>query len=232
MEEVSETFAYFFQEGAASEIYVLDEVIFEKLVQTAKKTTTKPGALGGNAAMMAQRAHFEGCEILLGAEMNHHFYHHNFNGSIKLVHPPQEIQDIHLVLDYSEDDVWGDLRAPRTNRFYMNHDIINTNLTILEDFHARLQEFRPDMLVISGFQLLNNRDELTNERFSLSFPLTDFELFRLPWPPARRLNAMSSLLEKQRKLSKIHLEFAAMTDGALYSQLVDLVFKNVRKILF
>ena len=35
---------------------------------------------------------------------------------------------------------------------------MNANFEIMNDFHAKIDEFRPDIVVVSGFQLMNSSD--------------------------------------------------------------------------
>lgn len=72
--------------------------------------------------------------------------------------PTENMTDIHLVLDYSQDSKWGNLTAKRTNRFYLNHDTENIHLNFLDTFHEKLNSFGPDLLLMGGLHLFNNID--------------------------------------------------------------------------
>ena len=67
--EVAETFAYYFEEGKAIEIFVGNKTIFDLLVKEARKLVHEE-VMGGNAAIMAEAAFREGAEILLGCEIS------------------------------------------------------------------------------------------------------------------------------------------------------------------
>ena len=91
----------------------------------------------------------------------------------------------HLILEYQRHEEWGNIKAPIANRFIMSHDIANSALNTLEAFIGKkrfnlpifslhlsknfsiidygfLEEtiaFKPDLIVVSGFHLLDSQDE-------------------------------------------------------------------------
>ena len=84
---------------------------------------------------MAKRAYEHGADVLLGAELSNKMYELNFNSAIELSSPPEEMPDYHLVLDYLMNSTWGKIEAPRTNRFYLHHDIKNADFDEMANFH-------------------------------------------------------------------------------------------------
>ena len=66
-----------------------------------------------------------------------------FDGKANLTHPPGEISDSHLIFEYTSDQTWGNLKTVRSNRFYLNHDVANSNFGLVDDFHAKIDEFGP-----------------------------------------------------------------------------------------
>jgi hypothetical protein len=54
-------------------------------------------------------------------------------------------------MEYTQDQRWGDLKTKRSNRFYLNHDIDNADFLIMERFHEKMEEFKPNIVGISGF---------------------------------------------------------------------------------
>jgi len=62
-----------------------------------------------------------------------------------------ELSDIHIIFEYTTDHTWGKLRTNRSNRFYLNRDDFNANLSIIDDFHLKVMDWKPDVVVASGF---------------------------------------------------------------------------------
>lgn len=49
---------------------------------------------------------------------------------------------------------WGSSRAPQANRFILSHDVSNGEMSTLETFVASLEEFQPDLVVLSGLHMM------------------------------------------------------------------------------
>lgn len=49
---------------------------------------------------------------------------------------------------------WGSSRAPQANRFILSHDVSNGEMSMLETFVASLEEFQPDLVVLSGLHMM------------------------------------------------------------------------------
>jgi len=60
---------------------------------------------------------------------------------------------------------WGSTRAPQANRFIFSHDVSNGEMSSLETFVASLDEFQPDLVVLSGLHMMEGQGkELWEER--------------------------------------------------------------------
>lgn len=60
---------------------------------------------------------------------------------------------------------WGELRAPNANRFIFSHDLSNGAMNMLEVFVSSLEEFQPDLVVLSGFHMMEGQTrELCQKR--------------------------------------------------------------------
>ena len=108
---------------------------------------------------MAERVFMEGAEVLLGTVMSEEWFGQHYNNSekVKLVSPLGPIRDIHLVLEYDREQQWGMLPiTQRANRFYLNHDVDNPDFKLMEKFHEKAEDFKPQVLGLSGFQLMEN----------------------------------------------------------------------------
>ena len=60
--------------------------------------------------------------------------------------------------------MWTDLQSPRANRFIVHSDRNNPTISSLEGFEAPLAEYKPDLLVVSGLQMMDNYPFAEGER--------------------------------------------------------------------
>lgn len=67
--------------------------------------------------------------------------------------------EVHLILEYAENEVFEDLKAPRSNRFIVSHDYLNSRMEMLDEFFQFIDKFTPDLVILSGLHLLENQDE-------------------------------------------------------------------------
>ncbi|XP_013136312.1 PREDICTED: ADP-dependent glucokinase [Papilio polytes] len=157
-EEFIKSFTYFFKHGAAAERFMSNSKLYDDLVEQALKLPDTRWAIGGNAPLMAKRFFLEGWKVLFGAKM-----------SKKLkTYIPEEIlivgdneneevkDDIHMILEYKADAMFGKYKAPRANRYIMHNDENNPLLSSLEKVGEHLPNFKPNLLVISGLQMMDN----------------------------------------------------------------------------
>lgn len=155
LRELQESFAFYFSNGAAAEQSMSSPEQFREVVKFANEIDGVKHKVGGNAATMADRAAVEGCDVLLGAGIGKEMRKH-FNAKIQLVGhlDDYEHEDVHLVLEYSKGDAFRGHVTPRANRYYLNHDIYNARLSVLEEFEQALDAFNPDLVVFGGLQLM------------------------------------------------------------------------------
>ncbi|KAH8351570.1 hypothetical protein KR059_008156 [Drosophila kikkawai] len=157
-DELLQSFAYYFHNGAAAERVMANGTLFKQLVGYAKlmgkDTSGIQWYMGGNAPLMAVRFFMEGADVLLGAHMS------------KKLRPllPKEIRlagdeipddDIHLILEYKAGDTWGSYVAPRANRYILHNDRNNPHLRALEQLTDALKVYHPQLLVVSGLQMMD-----------------------------------------------------------------------------
>lgn len=132
--------------------------LYNDLTQQALQLPDTRWAIGGNAPLMAKRFFSEGWDVLFAAKMSK---------KLKELIPPQikivgdvaneEVKDdVHMILEYRADEVFGEYKAPRANRYIMHNDKNNPLLSSLEKFGETLPEFKPNLLVISGLQMMDN----------------------------------------------------------------------------
>lgn len=121
--------------------FVLNESLFNELVEASRDIPGNRWAVGGNAPVMAGRMATEGCDVLLGGSFSPDFtdvLSHHITGLPTLpsqrplpdvlplyAHPfsvfpvaGEEVEepDIHLILEYPSGASWGQYTSRRANR--------------------------------------------------------------------------------------------------------------------
>ncbi|XP_049768707.1 ADP-dependent glucokinase [Schistocerca cancellata] len=165
-DELLRSYAYFFRHGAAAERFVSNASLFEELVQAASALEGTRYALGGNAPVMASRFYYEGCEVVLAARMSLSLMR-SLPEDVKVYGGEISRDDVHLILEYKAGEVWGKYSSPRANRFIVHNDVTNPTLSSMEGFDEVLDSFEPDLLVISGLQMMDNYPFEFGERMQL-----------------------------------------------------------------
>lgn len=206
MSHFLESFAHFFKEGSAVEYFLENEQDFKYLVEKSL-LHAKIMDLGGNGAIMALRAFQEGVEVLLGCSLDEKSFKDLFGSKVKLVSPVEKnMTDIHLVLDFFKGEKWGNLTCPRSNRFYLNHDTINTKLKLLDPFHKMIKEFSPNIIAIGGLHLFN---DLPEEKVH--------DVFR----------SIRNHLIVDKEHAKVHLEMGSFSNEMIVHALIQNMFPHV-----
>uniref|UniRef100_W8BL76 ADP-dependent glucokinase n=1 Tax=Ceratitis capitata TaxID=7213 RepID=W8BL76_CERCA len=156
-QELLQTFAYYFKNGAAAERIMPNTELFKELIQIAKSRhlNSIQWFLGGNAPLMSTRFHLEGANVLLGARMSKKL-RRLVPAEIKIAGDEIPEDDIHLILEYKSGDTWGPFVAPRANRYILHSDRNNPHLNSVEHFDAAVRNFQPRLLVISGLQMMDS----------------------------------------------------------------------------
>uniref|UniRef100_A0A8C6YBK9 ADP dependent glucokinase n=1 Tax=Naja naja TaxID=35670 RepID=A0A8C6YBK9_NAJNA len=171
--ELEEAFVHFMGKGAAAERFFNDADGFHRIAQTA---SSYPGAqlyVGGNAALIGQKiASHPNLKVLLCGPIGPKL-HELLDENVMV--PPESLQELdeyHLILEYQAGEEWGELTAPNANRFIFSHDLSNGAMNMLEVFVSSLEEFRPDLVVLSGFHMMEGQTrELRQRRLQKIFPL-------------------------------------------------------------
>ncbi|CAG9788396.1 unnamed protein product [Diatraea saccharalis] len=157
-EEFLKSFAYFFKHGAAAERFMSNSELYDELIEKALKLHDTRWAIGGNAPLMAKRFFMEGWKVLFAAKMSQKLKSYIPN-DIQIVGDEmnEEVKDdIHMILEYKADEIFGSYKAPRANRYIVHNDENNPLLSSLEKFGETLPKFNPNLLVISGLQMMDN----------------------------------------------------------------------------
>ncbi|XP_041794210.1 ADP-dependent glucokinase isoform X1 [Chelmon rostratus] len=191
-EDLKEAFIHYMGRGAAAERFFSDKEVFQRIARAAAEY---PGAklyVGGNAALIGQKlATYPDLMVLLCGPVGPKL-HEMLDEQI--VVPPESLQEtdeFHLILEYKAGERWGSTQAPQANRFIFSHDVSNGEMSSLETFVASLDEFQPDLVVLSGLHMMEGQGrELWEERLK---------------------EAVSAISDIHKDIP-IHLELASMTD--------------------
>ncbi|XP_074489992.1 ADP-dependent glucokinase isoform X1 [Sebastes fasciatus] len=191
-EDLREAFIHYMERGAAAERFFSDSEVFQRIARAAAEY---PGAklyVGGNAALIGQKlATYPDLTVLLCGPVGPKL-HEMLDEQI--VVPPESLQEMdeyHLILEYKAGEQWGSTHAPQANRFIFSHDVSNGEMSSLETFVASLDDFQPDLVVLSGLHMMEGQGrELWEERLK---------------------EAVLAISDINRDIP-IHLELASMTD--------------------
>lgn len=129
-------------------------------------------------------------------------------------------------------------------RYIVHSDDHNPYLASMEDFAEKLEDFRPDLLVVGGLQMMDNfpfqsgkRQLLTSFLFVAYFEhhhLSEFFLFTfhqypfvIPGERAALLSRLSDLLSSSSPRIGVHFEMASFVEESIMEDLLDYVIPYV-----
>ncbi|XP_062859326.1 ADP-dependent glucokinase isoform X2 [Trichomycterus rosablanca] len=198
------------ERGAAAERFFSDKEVFQRIARAAAEYPGAQVYVGGNAALIGQKlASYPQLVVLLCGPVGPKL-HELLDEQI--VVPPESLQETdeyHLILEYKAGEQWGSSRAPQASRFIFSHDVSNGEMSALETFLASLEEFKPDLVVLSGLHMMEGMGrELWEDR------LKEF------------VQAISDVHSE----APIHLELASMTDKDYMSSIMQEVMPMVNSI--
>ncbi|XP_063782554.1 ADP-dependent glucokinase isoform X2 [Pseudophryne corroboree] len=209
-EELAATFLHYMQRGAAAERFYSDANSFQHISRTASQDPGAKHFVGGNAALIAQRlAAHPDMEVLLCGPIGPKL--HELLDERILVPPSslQEQDEYHLILEYKAGDQWGSGHASAASRFIFSHDLSNGAMTLLEVLLSSLEEFQPNLMVLSGLHMMEG---LSHEN------------------RVSRLHEAAIALSDVPSDVVIHLELASMTDGDLMRGIIHQVFPLISSL--
>jgi ADP-dependent glucokinase len=161
LDQFRSCFKHFFRKGSAAERSFANETHFEYVVNASVNVRQKDWFIGGNAALMAQglAKRSKTNEILLigpiGPKLKE-LLNENIQVPAGCLIGKDEV---HLILEYNENDKLENVIAPHSNRFIVSHDVYNSKLQMLDEFFRVAATFRPDVIVLSGLHLLESQNE-------------------------------------------------------------------------
>uniref|UniRef100_UPI0037E8FA88 ADP-dependent glucokinase isoform X2 n=1 Tax=Semicossyphus pulcher TaxID=241346 RepID=UPI0037E8FA88 len=209
-EDLREAFIHYMERGAAAERFFSDKEVFQMIARAAAEYPNAELYVGGNAALIGQKlATYPDLMVLLCGPVGPKL-HEMLNEEI--VVPPtslQETDEFHLILEYKAGEKWGSTQAPQANRFIFSHDVSNGGMSSLETFVASLEEFDPELVVLSGLHMMEGQGrQLWEERLK---------------------EAVSAILDIPQDIP-IHLELASMTDKDYMNSIMQEVIPIVSSI--
>ncbi|XP_060030263.1 ADP-dependent glucokinase isoform X5 [Erinaceus europaeus] len=207
---LEEAFAHFMGKGAAAERFFSNQEAFRDIARVASEFPDAQHYAGGNAALIGQKfAASSDLEVLLCGPVGPKLQE-LLDDSVFV--PPESLQaadEFHLILEYQAGEEWGQVRAPHANRFIFSHDLSNGAMSALEVFMSSLEEFRPDLVVLSGLHMMEGQSR---------------ELQR-----KRLLEVVASISDLPAGIL-VHLELASMTNQELMGTIVHQVFPAVTSL--
>ncbi|GAB5572306.1 ADP-dependent glucokinase isoform X2 [Prionailurus iriomotensis] len=230
--DLEEAFIHFMGKGVAAERFFSDKEAFHDIAQIASELPGAQHYVGGNAALIGQKfAANSDLKVLLCGPVGPKL-HELLDDNVFV--PPeslQEVDEFHLILEYQAGwgdcslqydfaigfdnsascggEEWGRLKAPHANRFIFSHDLSNGAMNMLEVFVSSLEEFQPDLVVLSGLHMMEGQSK---------------ELQR-----KRLLEVVTSISDIPTGIP-VHLELASMTNRELMRSIVHQVFPAVTSL--
>ncbi|XP_059211639.1 ADP-dependent glucokinase [Centropristis striata] len=204
--QLAQSFAYFFAPGAAAERFMFNDTLFSELVEASRDLPGNRWAVGGNAPVMAGRLATEGCDILLGGSFSPDFTD-VFSQHITVAGNIVEEPDIHLILEYPAGASWGPYTSRRANRYIVHSDDHNPYLDSMEEFAEKLEDFKPDLLVVGGLQMMDNFPFQSGERDAL-------------------LSRLAHLLSSSSPQIGVHFEMASFVEESIMEDLLHYVIPH------
>ncbi|VDK70221.1 unnamed protein product [Litomosoides sigmodontis] len=160
--DLYESFAYFFSRGAAAERHISDRKMFRTLVHFASEPRHRPHHyIGGNAALMAQKiaTSFPKTTVYLVGPIGPR--------SQVLLHPSivrtnstRIVKDeLRIIIEYKRGEVLDEYVAPASSRFITSHDEYSGSAVVIEMFFKAISQFNPDLVILAGVHLLQNQNK-------------------------------------------------------------------------
>ncbi|KAM9183354.1 ADP-dependent glucokinase isoform 3-T3 [Dugong dugon] len=198
--DLEEAFVHFMEKGAAAERFFSDKAAFQDIAQIASEFPGAQHYVGGNAALIGQKfAANSDLKVLLCGPVGPKL-HELLDDNVFV--PPESLQEedeFHLILEYQAGEEWGQLKAPHANRFIFSHDLSNGAMNMLEVFASSLEEFQPDLVVLSGLHMMEGQSKELQKK--------------------RLLEVVTSISDIPTGVP-VHIELASMTNRELMNNIV------------
>ncbi|CAI4230870.1 unnamed protein product [Auanema sp. JU1783] len=205
LNDLHETFAYFFQRGAAAERYLSSEESFNSLVRMAEHNRRAQFHIGGNAALMAERIAitFPSTEVILVGPIGPRS-HALLHPSVQRTNSTKIVKDeLHIIMEYRQGEILGDWVAPSSSRFITSRDQFSGSSVVIDMFFSAISQFKPDLVIITGVHLLEFQEKDSR---------------------AEKMTIIRRNLKQINFKIPIHLELGSLGDAAFLS---DVLFKVI-----
>lgn len=114
-------------------------------------------------------------------------------------------EEVHMILEYSSGDTWGEVSSYCSNRVIFSHDVSNSKMVALESVKNAMYNFSPDFVVLSGAHLLEGQKKEFWEH---------------------RLKDITTLLEVLSRVP-VHWELATVGDAQFLQEMSRALFPRV-----
>lgn len=117
--------------------------------------------------------------------------------------------EIHMILEYSSGIRWGSVKSSCANRVIFSHDVSNSKMAALEYVGDSVNQFKPDLAVLSGAHLLGGQQQ-------------DIWM--------QRLNDTATILETVLYSIPVHWELATVGNLYFFQQLANNLFPRIESL--
>ncbi|EHB11859.1 ADP-dependent glucokinase [Heterocephalus glaber] len=241
--DLEEAFVHFMGQGAAAERFFSEEETFHDIAHVASEFPGAQHYVGGNAALIGQKfAANSDLKVLLCGPVGPKL-HELLDDNVFV--PPESLQEadeFHLILEYQAGEEWGQFKAPHANRFIFSHDLSNGAMNMLEVFVSSLEEFQPDLVVLSGLHMMEGQSKELQKKRLLEVVTSIADIptgvpVHLELASMTNRELMSSIMQQVvTSIADIptgvpvHLELASMTNRELMSSIMQQVFPAVTSL--
>lgn len=201
LSEFKDCFQFFFRKGSAAERSFRSLNDFNTVID-ATNDLEQRYFIGGNAGLMAESitSKLKNVDVYLIGPVGPKLK--SLLNTEIIVPSLIEKDEIHLILEYSANEMYEEVKAPAANRFIVSHDVINSNMQKLNEFFEVINSAEPDLIILSGLHLLESQEAVA----------------RLD-----KLESLRNLLaENHMSRNVVHLELASIGDKTLMKSILDL----------
>eukprot|EP00117_Sycon_ciliatum_P015964 scpid66803/ scgid15597/ ADP-dependent glucokinase len=209
--ELQDAFALSHSSCSAAERIMTSPTLYKQIVDSAASLEEKKYFVGGNAALMSQAMveSSPGSQVMLVGAVGETL-RSLLNSTVSVPESClQKDDEVHLILEYSRGEKWGDNVASCANRFIFSHDVANGELQPADNFASALSSFSPQLVVVAGLHLMDNTEE--------SF-----------WLP--RVKKVLSAISTLPASTPVHLELASIGNLDFLARLGSACFSSVQSI--
>ena len=119
---------------------------------------------------------------------------------------PDSHDEIHLIMEYPKGGQWGEITSNCANRVIVSHDVSNAKMVSLEGFRDSLDNFKPDLFILSGAHLMQGEEAGFKKK---------------------RLADVAQLLDGIPRSTPVHSELATIGDLPYLLDLAEGIFPRI-----